>query len=548
MKRGFDGQSLRSRAAIFLILLLFISCGGFVLMALSQDSMNRASTRIREVLLPAGRLMENAKREVDLQIHELSLLSTFANSYQGAQLDTQQRALLRLSPSVQSLLKLHSSPLFPKALTELFEPWAKDVNEYQRRIPSFNTFGQATAALVELRSKTYILQRAVNRELSVQLLRVSEASQEYIYFWALALLLAFAATAVFAHLFWKWLEPLDNLKAYLSRSRDNTSNQDQAPPISYAGKGLYSPPSEIQELTEMFRRHILKFIKQQQALRQREEKQKDADRSLNTLFAAFSHLLRNNEQLIAELVKKERLASMSEMAAQLAHEIKNPLNSMSLKLELLKEDLPLDQQKILDRVLDEIDRLDALTESHLSQTRGGLRGQWPLLVNEPGESSPLQLFDELRELFKAQLKEQNIVVSLKTNALMDDTLQIPKSILKSALINLLKNSIESFATEASERRIELEYKKDKFNNSWLLSVRDSGQGFPEEFRDAPFEAFRTSKSEGSGLGLVTTHKMLEAYGIEMELNAFPRKPFSTVWNLSAQKQPSLRTNDSMEAT
>jgi hypothetical protein len=186
MIRGFNGRSLRSRAAIFLILFLFISFGGFALMTLSQDSMNQASTRIRSILLPAGRLMENARREIDLQIHELSLLSSFSNKNRG-DLNTQQRALLRLSPSVQSLVKLHSSALFPSSLNELFQPWAQSVKEYQHRIPSFTTFEQATLALTDLRSRTHILQRAIERELSVQLLKVNEASQEYIYYWALAL-------------------------------------------------------------------------------------------------------------------------------------------------------------------------------------------------------------------------------------------------------------------------------------------------------------------------------------------------------------------------
>jgi signal transduction histidine kinase len=548
MIRVFNGRSLRSRVAIFLILFLFFSFGGFTLMTLSQDSMNQASVRIRSILLPAGRLMENARREIDLQIHELSLLSSFSNK-NGSDLNTQQRALLRLSPSVQSLVKLHSSALFPSSLNELFQPWAQSVKEYQHRIPSFTTFEQATLALTDLRSRTHILQRAIERELSVQLLKVNEASQEYIYYWALALMLLLVASSFFAHLLWRWIEPLEKLKIYLKNSISN----EQTPPPSFAGKGLYSPPSEIQDLTEGFRQYVMEFAKQHQALKQREEKQQDADRSLNTLFAAISHLLRNNEQLIAELVKKERLASMSEMAAQLAHEIKNPLNSMSLKLELLRDEVPEEQKRILDRVLDEIDRLDALTESHLSQTRGGLRGQWPILANEPGESAPLQLFEEVGELFKSQIKEKNIQLSIRSTENSNKTLQIPKSILKSALINLIKNSIEAFEekqmSSQSPRIIELEFKRcSKEPSQWSLSIKDSGVGFPSSFSESPFEIFRTSKPDGSGLGLVTTHKMLEAYGIAMELEKHPEAPFKTQWNFKAQQQPRLQSDVILEAT
>lgn len=539
--RFSGGQSLLKRSSIFLILIIFISFGGLVFMAISQESIKQSATKIRESVLPAGRLIENAKREIDLHIHELSLLASF-NKTQRKELDTQQRALLRLSPSVQSLVKLHSSALFPQSLSELFKPWAQSVETYQIQILIFANFEDAINALSDLRSKTNILQRALDRELSLQLLSTTESSQELIYLASLALILSLLASVIFVSFLAKWLSPLKKLKNYLK----DFSQNNNTPPPSFVSRGILSPPREVLSLTEVFRQHLMEFNQQKQALIQREEKLKDSDRSLNTLFAATSHLIRNNEQLLAELIKKERLASMSEMAAQLAHEIKNPLNSMSLKLELLKEDLSQDQQKVLTRVLDEIDRLDALTESHLIQTRGGLRGQWPLLVNETGESSPLVLFDEIKDLFKTQLKENNIVVSIQSNARIDDTLQIPKSILKSALINLFKNSIESFNNTTSQRFIELEYHKTKSSiRPWKLSIKDSGSGFPEDYKNSPFEIFRTSKNQGSGLGLVTTHKMLEAYGIRMEFDPIPQSPFKTIWNLSLASEPSLPLHDNL---
>jgi signal transduction histidine kinase len=515
--------SLRQRTAIFLILLLFISTGGFYLMSRSQEALSAASTRIREVLLPAGRLIDNAKREIDLQVHELSLLSTFESPRRD--LDSQQRTLLRLSPSVQSLLNLHASPLFPQALSQLFQPWALSARAYQQRVPAFQSFDDASQALVDLRSKTHILQRAVDRELSVQLIRVTESSEKNMAYWALALALAFVSSTAFAFLVWQWMEPLATLRAFLQE--DVALGQSPFP--SFQTQGLRAPPREVHELSESLREHVLGSIRQRTELSERESKLQDADRSLSTLFAAISHLLRHNEKLTSELVRKERLASMSEMAAELAHEIKNPLNSMSLKLELLREDLGPDDQKVLDRVLDEIDRLDALTESHLSQTRGGLRGQMPVLMKEQGESAVAQLFDEIREFHAAPLEEKNI--TLETSSVEGFALPVPKSVMKSALVNLLKNSEESLddVTDLRPKTIRMEQLVTG-SGAWKLRLMDNGCGFPEDYKSNPFQLFRTSKNTGSGLGLVTTRKMLEAYGIRMSLEeGIP--PFVTCWCL-----------------
>jgi len=510
-------------------------------MARSQEDLAEASIRIREVLLPAGRLIENAKREIDLQVHELSLLSTFEN--QRHDLDPQQRTLLRLSPSVQSLLNLHASPLFPQALSQLFLPWTIAARAYQQRVPAFQSFDDASQSLVDLRAKTYILQRAIDRELSVQLIRVTESSDRNLTYWALALALAFIVSTAFAALVWRWMEPLAKLRAYLK----DESNHAVTPFPSFKGRGINAPPSEIQELTSILHEHVLDSIKQKTELAERESKLSDADRSLSTLFAAISHLLRHNEKLIEELVRKERLASMSEMAAQLAHEIKNPLNSMSLKLELLREDLSAADKKILDRVLDEIDRLDALTESHLSQTRGGLRGQMPVLLKEQGESVVPQLFEEIRELHGTTLSDKNIV--LEIFAIEGFALPVPKSVMKSALVNLMKNSEESLEdlSDARTKTIRLEQTAD-VNGTWKLRVLDNGCGFSEEFKGNPFQLFRTSKTTGSGLGLVTTQKMLEAYGIRMILEE-AQAPFVTSWCLepdATEVQSSAATDATRE--
>ncbi len=521
--------SFRKRTSIFLILMLFISCTGLALMGLSQKAISQASVKIREVLVPSGKLIENAKREMDLQIHELSLLDSF-NTLQGQALEPQQRALLRLSPSIQALLSLHSSPEFPMAFTPFFSPWAESVLNYKSKVSDFQSFRDATEDLVNLRDKTRILQRAVDRELSIQLLKLDESTRTHMQFWILALLLSFVASAIFARLVWTWVRPLTELDDLLK----NAETKNELPKLpSFSGGGISSAPSEIFNLCETLRNHLLNFERQQQEHSLREERLSDSDRSLSTLFVAISYLLRYNQELIDALVKKEKLASMSEVAAQLAHEIRNPLNSMSLKLEMLKEDLDSEQANTIDRVIDEIDRLDALTESHLSQTRGHLKPSWPLLLNESGASKAGEILEELEVLMRESFKQDEIELSYSiADHCSKEEIKLPKSILKSALINLLKNSQEAIHSVSNvdlPHKIEIEL--SRMPNQWQILVKDTGCGFPEEYKNDPFKMFRTSKNKGSGLGLVTAQKMLEAYQATLKL--IPSEaPFSTIWEIS----------------
>jgi two-component system sensor histidine kinase HydH len=491
---------------------------GLALMALSQDELSKATARIRELLLPGARLVENAKREIDLQIQELSLVAAYQGG-ESAEIREHQRPLLRLSPSVQSLLRLHSSPLFPGALENLFDPWMQSVRTHQERTASFATFQDAVNSLTELRTKTALLHRAVDREFSVQLLNQSESSRAYLRYWAYALVLGFICSIAFVLLTWRWIAPLGRMSAWLEGG-DNAS----PPPASALGTGLAAPPSEVQDLVEALRRHLMRFQEQARELERRAEKLADNERAASTLFAGYAHLVRHNEELLEELLKKERLASMSEMAAQLAHEIRNPLNSMSLKLEVLREDLPAGQRPVLDRVLDEIDRLDALTESHLSRTRSTLRGGGASLPLSEADGCELgALARETIDLVSASFREKQ--VSLSFDAPNDQvSLDVPKTILKSALINLLRNA-EDAVGESLERHVHV--RASAQGGNWRLEVLDTGCGFPEDFLAQPIESFRTSKDGGSGLGLATTQKMLEAYGIRLEIGRASSRPWVT---------------------
>lgn len=532
-----ERSSFGKRTSIFLILMLIISSTGFALMSLSQQNLTDTGVKMRGILLPADELVENARREIDLQIHELSLLDSFNPAQQqSSTLSNQQRALLRLSPSVQALISFYQSPREQeddRSFDALFTPWIQSVENYQRSIPNFETFEEAGSELMRLSEKTLLLKRGIDREFRLQILKLEEGSQAYLFYFSLVWLLAFLASAIFAKLVSRWTSPLATMNEFLKSTQ--SSETTRALP-SYASSGFNSLPREISNLTETLREHEMFFEQQQHQLAQREEKLNESDRSLVTLFAAVSHLLRHNQELIDELVKKERLASMSEVAAQLAHEIRNPLNSMSLKLELIREELDEHYATQIDPILAEIDRLDALTESHLSQTRGNLKHAWPLLLSNSDHCQPVETLKEVQELLKESLSAKTISFEIDAQGLASSLeVAMPQSVLKSVFINLIKNSIEAIEAKGlneEEARIQVKVLRSTQSASskteWVFEVSDTGCGVPKEFYSQPIEAFRTSKSSGSGLGLATSEKMIAAYGGSIRLGSAV-SPFATQW-------------------
>jgi signal transduction histidine kinase len=516
--------SLNSRIFIFLILLILLSSSGIALMLRSQDGLSLASAQIREVLLPTSRILEQAQTELDLQIQELRLLTTLRRSTNAEAQEAgavppgrQDSRLLGLSPSVRALLNMQSTPLFPQVLAPLIEPWAQSARAYQERSESLPSLEAAVRDLQELREKTRILQRAVQREFSVQLLSLSNSAHSNLVLWAVALVLQTAAALVFVLLVWRWMSPLERIRVWLEDSFSSRRLLDTAPPRSVAGSGLLSPPAEVQGLVEAFRGLVGRFREQAHELDARSAKTLEDARAIALLFAGLHQMTRHNQELLGELIKREKLASMSEMAAQLAHEIRNPLNSLNLKLELLRDELPAEQQARVDAVLGEIDRLDALTESHLRTTRQRVAAAEAFEAEHP--ASVLESTAATLEIFRDEAAARGIALGEARGPEISSTL--PANVLKAVLVNLLKNALEAHdGAPVGERRVLVETEIHS-GGEWSLHVLDTGRGFPVEEGRFRVESFRTTKPEGSGLGLATSKSMLEAYGARLEIQPGP---------------------------
>jgi two-component system sensor histidine kinase PilS (NtrC family) len=205
-------------------------------------------------------------------------------------------------------------------------------------------------------------------------------------------------------------------------------------------------------------------------------------------------------QMQERLRRSERLGALGQLAAGLAHEVRNPLASLSGAVELLRADLPAGDasaRKLTDIVLRETARLNRLVSDFLTYAKPG-----------PGRLEPVALeplFDELRQLL-ASAQELRVELDLQLQSGLA-VLGNPDQ-LRQVFWNLLRN-----AAEAQPRDARVGVCAVEAGGSWVeIAIEDRGDGIPPDALEHIFEPFYTTKARGTGLGLATVHRVIEAHG------------------------------------
>jgi signal transduction histidine kinase len=189
-----------------------------------------------------------------------------------------------------------------------------------------------------------------------------------------------------------------------------------------------------------------------------------------------------------------------------AHEVKNPLNSMRLWLENLKEALPPETDESARQavnVLDaEIDRLDAVVKRFLDFSR-------PMDVRlEPTQLSAL--LKEVLEVAQPQLEKSKVQVA---QLLPIDVPEIfgDQALLKQAILNLVLNALEAMP-DGGQLQLTLSRRGDMAE----ITVGDTGRGIPVENRQKVFQLFFTTRPGGSGIGLASTFRIVQLHNGAIE--------------------------------
>ncbi len=214
-----------------------------------------------------------------------------------------------------------------------------------------------------------------------------------------------------------------------------------------------------------------------------------------------------------EMKRVEGLALVGELAAGIAHEIRNPMASISGSIQMLREGMDTDEvnRRLMDIILREIDRLNHLINDFLKYARPK-----PL---ELREFNLKQMITESLELLKNSGKwKKNI--ELKTDLDSIEKIVSDPEQVRQVIWNILLNAVEAVPEKGilfiGTKSVTVDSQGGEETDMAEITVRDSGKGFSERALDQMFSPFFTTKEEGSGLGLAIVKQIVE--GLKGSIN------------------------------
>jgi two-component system, sporulation sensor kinase E len=218
---------------------------------------------------------------------------------------------------------------------------------------------------------------------------------------------------------------------------------------------------------------------------------------------------RRSEQ---QTIESERLNALTLLAAGVAHEIGNPLNSLHIHLQLMRRqaqklDGPArtELEESIDVARSEVSRLDSIVTQFLRAIRPSKPQFQPENVNN--------LVDEAVRFFAPEIQDRDIVVEQELRSDLP-LLQIDRDQMKQAFYNVIKNSFE-----AMKRRGILRIRTDRDDTHVLVSFTDTGGGMSPENLSHVFEPYFTTKASGSGLGLLIVRRIVREHGGELSIES-----------------------------
>jgi signal transduction histidine kinase len=219
-------------------------------------------------------------------------------------------------------------------------------------------------------------------------------------------------------------------------------------------------------------------------------------------------LVETNVRLERRIAQSERLAALGQMAATVAHEVKNPLSAIKSIAQVMREDeyLKREYARDLDLIVGETDRLSQSVTQMLSFARTAPPAEAPRRADE--------LLQSIAQLFQKEATGRKVALKTDFESVNSELDGACAASVRDALSNLLLNALQA-TPPGGEVNLSARVESERM----ILSVADSGKGVAPEHRARIWEPFFTTKQRGTGLGLAIVRKRIEEVGGEVRLAA-----------------------------
>jgi PAS domain S-box-containing protein len=251
-----------------------------------------------------------------------------------------------------------------------------------------------------------------------------------------------------------------------------------------------------------------------------------------TMYQGFNIDITALDQMQTQLSRAERLATLGQVAAGIAHEIRNPLVGIGSTAALLREDVePSDPRRVdLDVILNETRRLDRIVNQIIDYARP--RELAPVVFNLA------DIVQEVLKLLDASIAAKGIRVKSALHPMLPP-LQADRDQMKQVLLNVFQNAIEAMGAQGTLNIAAFESRRDH-DQGMVITVADTGAGIsPQDLSHVFQPFFTTGKSKGTGLGLAICRNIIEAHAGDIQLTSQPGHGTTMrIW-LPLRQQPRL---------
>lgn len=226
-------------------------------------------------------------------------------------------------------------------------------------------------------------------------------------------------------------------------------------------------------------------------------------------------LVRRTQRLEEKAKEAERLAYVGTLASGLAHEIRSPLNSLQLNMQMLEEEVSetgtiSGGRRLMAITRSEIERLEGLVTDFLSYAR-------PRRL-DPQEVEAVALLERTVEVLGSQIESQGAEVQVIDRA-AGLRVRVDLAQMTQLLLNLTQNALEATQGTGRPARISLEARRE--GDELVLSIRDSGRGMTAEEQARMFEVFYSGRKGGTGLGLAIVERIARNHDGRIQVSSAP---------------------------